>query len=118
MLLTRAGVGASRSCAADVEGDRAGHRKMCARGDSTEVRTTEIDSAVQRAAAEAEQSLLAERVRAGLRNARARGEGPGRPRIAVDAPRVAFLRAQRRPEARSRRSWALGKGTTISLDRS
>ena len=49
--------------------------KKCVMGDSTEVRTTEIDSAVQGAAAEMGQSLIAERVRAGLRSARAKGKG-------------------------------------------
>jgi len=45
------------------------------------------------AVAELERSLIAERVRAGLRNARAKGKRLGRPRIAVDAARVARLRA-------------------------
>ena len=46
------------------------------------------------AVAELERSLIAERVRAGLRNARAKGKRLGRPRKAVDAARVAQLRAQ------------------------
>ena len=46
------------------------------------------------AVAELERSLIAERVRAGLRNAKAKGKKLGRPRIAVDAARVARLRAQ------------------------
>ena len=46
------------------------------------------------AVAELERSLIAERVRAGLRNARAKGRRLGRPRKAVDAARVAQLRAQ------------------------
>jgi len=45
------------------------------------------------AVAELERSLIAERVRAGLRNARAKGKRPGRPRVAVDAAQVARLRA-------------------------
>jgi DNA invertase Pin-like site-specific DNA recombinase len=48
------------------------------------------------AVAELERSLIAERVRAGLRNARAKGKRLGRPRIAVDHARVARLRAQGR----------------------
>lgn len=48
------------------------------------------------AVAELERSLIAERVRAGLRNARAKGKKLGRPRVAVDAPTVAALRAQGR----------------------
>ncbi len=46
------------------------------------------------AVAELERSLIAERVRAGLRNARAKGKHLGRPRIIVDATRIATLRAQ------------------------
>ncbi len=44
------------------------------------------------AVAELERSLIAERVRAGLRNARAKGKRLGRPRVAVDHARVAALR--------------------------
>ncbi|MGB8799433.1 MAG: recombinase family protein [Candidatus Acidiferrales bacterium] len=46
------------------------------------------------AVGELERSLIAERVRAGLRNARAKGKRLGRPRIIVDASHVAKLRAQ------------------------
>ena len=46
------------------------------------------------AMAEFERSLIQERVRAGLRNARAKGKRLGRPRVAVDAAGVARLRAQ------------------------
>jgi DNA invertase Pin-like site-specific DNA recombinase len=46
------------------------------------------------AVAELERSLIAERVRAGLRNARAKGKKLGRPRRIVDTKRVAALRAQ------------------------
>jgi DNA invertase Pin-like site-specific DNA recombinase len=48
------------------------------------------------AVAELERSLIAERVRAGLRNARAKGTRLGRPRISVDVPRVTRLRAEGR----------------------
>lgn len=44
------------------------------------------------AVAELERSLIAERVRAGLRNARAKGKRLGRPRVSVDAARIASLR--------------------------
>lgn len=43
--------------------------------------------------AEFERSLIQERVRAGLRNARAKGKILGRPRVAVDVERVKALRA-------------------------
>ncbi len=46
------------------------------------------------AVAELERSLIAERVRAGLKNARAKGKKLGRPSRKVDARRVARLRAQ------------------------
>jgi DNA invertase Pin-like site-specific DNA recombinase len=44
------------------------------------------------AMAEFERSLIQERVRAGLRNARAKGKKFGRPRAQVDATRVSALR--------------------------
>jgi len=46
--------------------------------------------------AELERSLIVERAKAGLRNARAKGKQLGRPRVAVDALRIARLRAQGR----------------------
>lgn len=45
------------------------------------------------AMAELERSLIVERVKAGLRNARAKGKRLGRPRVIVDAARIAQLRA-------------------------
>ena len=48
------------------------------------------------AVAELERSLIAERVRAGLRNARAKGKTLGRPRVVVDATRIGRLRSQGR----------------------
>jgi DNA invertase Pin-like site-specific DNA recombinase len=46
------------------------------------------------AVAELERSLIVERVKAGLRNARAKGKMLGRPRVTVDAARIGRLRAQ------------------------
>jgi DNA invertase Pin-like site-specific DNA recombinase len=46
------------------------------------------------AVAELERSLIVERVRAGLRNAHAKGRTLGRPRKTVDAGRITALRAQ------------------------
>lgn len=46
------------------------------------------------AVAELERSLIAERVKAGLRNARAKGKHLGRPRVVVDAARVGALRSE------------------------
>ena len=45
------------------------------------------------AVAELERALIVERVRAGLRNAKAKGRKLGRPRVVVDAGQVARLRA-------------------------
>jgi DNA invertase Pin-like site-specific DNA recombinase len=44
------------------------------------------------AVAELERSLIVERVRAGLRNARAKGRRLGRPKVDTDAARIAALR--------------------------
>src|SRR5258707_15852067 len=46
------------------------------------------------AMAEFERSLIQERVRAGLRNAKAKGRRLGRPRAQVDSAKVLALRAQ------------------------
>jgi DNA invertase Pin-like site-specific DNA recombinase len=46
------------------------------------------------AVAQLERDLIRERVRAGLRNARARGKKFGRPRVQVDAGQVAKLRGE------------------------
>jgi DNA invertase Pin-like site-specific DNA recombinase len=45
------------------------------------------------AVAELERSLIAERVRAGLRNARAKGRKLGRPRKALDASKLTSMRS-------------------------
>jgi DNA invertase Pin-like site-specific DNA recombinase len=44
------------------------------------------------AVAELERSLIAERVRAGLRNARAKGKRLGRPRVIVDRATITRFR--------------------------
>jgi putative DNA-invertase from lambdoid prophage Rac len=46
------------------------------------------------AVAELERSLIVERVKAGLRNARAEGKRLGRPRKILDTKRIAGLRAK------------------------
>ncbi len=70
------------------------------------------------AVAELERSLIAERVRAGLRNAKAKGKKLGRPRIAVDAARVARLRAQGASWREISRELGLGKGSVQRAFRS
>ena len=63
------------------------------------------------AVAELERSLIAERVRAGLRNAVAKGKRLGRPRAKVDAARMAVLRSQ----GRSMREIAAELGVSAGL---
>lgn len=63
------------------------------------------------AVAELERSLIAERVKAGLRNARAKGKCLGRPRVAVDAARIAALRAQGASWRAIAAQMKLGEGT-------
>ena len=63
------------------------------------------------AVAELERSLIAERVKAGLRNARAEGKRLGRPRVVVDAARIAGLRAQGRSWREISLETGVSKGT-------
>src|SRR6202521_6190319 len=65
------------------------------------------------AVAELERSLIVERVRAGLRNARAKGKRLGRPRKIVDAVKIADLRTQ----GRSWRDIAREMGTNTASAR-
>jgi len=63
------------------------------------------------AVAELERSLIAERVRAGLRNAVAKGRKLGRPRVALDSARIATLRGA----GRSMREIATELGVSTAL---
>jgi DNA invertase Pin-like site-specific DNA recombinase len=63
------------------------------------------------AVAELERSLIIERVRAGIRNARAKGKRLGRPRAGVDPARVACRRAQGQSWAVIARGLGIGTGT-------
>ena len=67
------------------------------------------------AVAELERSLIVERVRAGLRNARAKGKRLGRPRAVVDAARIAALRAQGFSWAKIAEELRVGEGTVYRL---
>src|SRR6201987_2673854 len=67
------------------------------------------------AVAELERSLIAERVRAGLRNARAKGKSLGRPRIAVDSARISHLRTQGLSWAKIATELRIGEGTVYRL---
>ena len=61
--------------------------------------------------AEFERALIQERVRAGLRNARAKGRRLGRPRVIVDASRIASLREQGHSWSQITDELRIGKGT-------
>jgi DNA invertase Pin-like site-specific DNA recombinase len=63
------------------------------------------------AVAELERSLIIERVRAGIRNARAKGKRLGRPRAIVDPARVALARSQGRSWASISMELGVGIGT-------
>jgi len=63
------------------------------------------------AVAELERSLIVERVKAGLRNARAKGKRLGRPHVFVDTRRIAALRAQGLSWAKIAEQLEVGEGT-------
>ena len=64
------------------------------------------------AMAEFERSLIVERVRAGIRNAKVSGKRIGRPKVTVDAAaRIAVLRAQGHSWSTICRETSIGKGT-------
>jgi DNA invertase Pin-like site-specific DNA recombinase len=63
----------------------------------TSTPTGKMVFAVLGAVAELERSLIVERVKAGLRNARAKGKRLGRPKRALDASVIGALRAQGLP---------------------
>ncbi len=63
------------------------------------------------AMAEFERSLIQERVKAGLRNARARGKKFGRPRVEIDAARVAELRRNGLSRSQVCRTLNVSKGS-------
>src|SRR5438105_10103248 len=67
------------------------------------------------AVAELERSLIVERVRAGLRNARSKGKKLGRPKRVVDARRIAALRAQGAGWKKISREMKIGVGTLYRL---
>ena len=63
------------------------------------------------AVAELERSLIVERVKAGLRNAKAKGKRLGRPQIVVDVRKVAALREQGRSWPQIAKQLGIGVGT-------
>jgi DNA invertase Pin-like site-specific DNA recombinase len=69
------------------------------------------------AVAELERSLIVERVKAGLRNAKAKGKRLGRPKRVVDARQLAGLRAQGFGWKKISREMGIGVGTLYRLAR-
>jgi DNA invertase Pin-like site-specific DNA recombinase len=67
------------------------------------------------AMAEFERALIQERVRAGIRNARAKGKRIGRPRKIVDPARVAALRAKGLGWGRISRELKVGVSTVLRI---
>jgi DNA invertase Pin-like site-specific DNA recombinase len=63
------------------------------------------------AVAELERSLIVERVKAGLRNAKAKGKRIGRPRIFIDRTKIASLRADGLSWAKIAERLGVGEGT-------
>jgi DNA invertase Pin-like site-specific DNA recombinase len=63
------------------------------------------------AVAELERSLIIERVKAGLRNARAKGKRLGRPRVILDVHRIAELREGGRSWPQIAKELGCGVGT-------
>ena len=67
------------------------------------------------AVAELERSLICERVRAGLRNAQAKGKKLGRPKVAMDASRVTELRSRGLGWKKIATELRLGVGTVLRI---
>jgi len=63
------------------------------------------------AMAEFERALIQERVRAGLRNAQAKGKMLGRPRVVVDASKIAAMRGHGLSWAQIQAELRVSKGT-------
>jgi DNA invertase Pin-like site-specific DNA recombinase len=86
-------------------------------GVDTSTPTGKMIFTVLGAVAELERSLIQERVKAGLRNAKAKGKHVGRPKVTVDRSQIARLRAQGLSWRAIGRSLGVGEGTVrrISL---
>jgi DNA invertase Pin-like site-specific DNA recombinase len=80
-------------------------------GVDTSTPTGKMIFTVLGAVAELERSLIRERVKAGLRNAKAKGKHIGRPKLDVDASQIARLRAQGLSWLAIGESLGVGEGT-------
>ena len=69
------------------------------------------------AMAEFERELIRERVRAGMKNARAKGTRIGRPRLRVDAAKIATLRAAGLSWPKIARELGVSVGTVYAVNR-
>ena len=67
------------------------------------------------AVAELERSLIAERVKAGLRNARAKGKRLGRPKVVLDPTRIAALRNSGLGWKKISKELGIGVGTVLRI---
>jgi DNA invertase Pin-like site-specific DNA recombinase len=67
------------------------------------------------AVAELERSLIVERVKAGLRNAKAKGKRLGRPRVVVDRSRITALRSEGLSWAKVAEQLGVGEGTAYRM---
>jgi DNA invertase Pin-like site-specific DNA recombinase len=65
--------------------------------------------------AELERSMIVERVRAGLRNAKVKGKKLGRPRVVVDGARIATLRSEGLSWAVIAERLGVGEGTVYRM---
>ena len=69
------------------------------------------------AMAEFDRALIQERVRAGLRNARAKGRTLGRPRVIVDCAKIGRLRAEGLSWAKIAAQLGVGRGDNLPVAR-
>jgi DNA invertase Pin-like site-specific DNA recombinase len=65
--------------------------------------------------AELERSMIVERVKAGLRNAKVKGKRLGRPRVVVDRSKIATLRSEGLPWATIAERLGVGEGTVYRM---
>lgn len=90
---------------------------LCEQVDTT-TPTGKLVFTILGAVAEGERNLIAERVRAGLRNARAKGKTLGRPRVDVDVTQIESLRAAGHSWRTIARKLGLSVGTVYAAARS
>jgi DNA invertase Pin-like site-specific DNA recombinase len=90
---------------------------LCEQVDTT-TPTGKLVFTILGAVSEGERNLIADRVRAGLRNARAKGKTLGRPRVDVDVTQIESLRASGHSWRTIARQMKLSVGTVYAAARS